>query len=628
MKEALTSPPVLRLPDFTQQFVIECDASGIGLGAILLQQNQPIAYFSAALKGSTLLLSTYEKEMLAIVKAIKKWRPYLLGKPFIVRTDHKSLKYLLEQRITTPAQTRWLPKLLGYDYKIEYKRGPENQGADSLSRVIEFQFISISQPHADWWSLLQKEIQQDSFYADLAQKHQPSQTGHQLLLRDGVWFKQNKIYLSPSSPLIPKILGDCHSSPVGGHFGFHKTLSRIRQSFFWSHMRQHVKEFLQQCDVCQRYKTDCMQPAGLLQPLPIPAQIWTDVSMDFVEGLPSSNGYTVIMVVVDRLTKYAHFVALKHPFSAVSVAKEFVANVVRLHGIPNSIVSDRDKVFISAFWRTLFNLQGTKLCMSSSYHPQTDGQIEVVNRTLEQYLRCFAGDQPRKWVEWIPWAEFSYNTSIHSSTKMTPFEAVYGIPPPNLLTYIPGTSRVQAVDEYLRDRDTILHDLRHNLQMAQNRMKCQADQHRREVTFNVGDYVYLKLQPYRQTSVAFRASLKLAPRFFGPYKVLERVGVVAYKLALPPGSQIHDVFHVSLLRKHLGPVTPTSPDLPPVSVTSVVLPQPEVILDRRVIHKGNYRPKSEILVKWVGAPAEDATWENEWRFSKSYPDFSLVDKVL
>jgi hypothetical protein len=350
--------------------------------------------------------------------------------------------------------------------------------------------------------------------------------------------------------------------------------------------------------------------------------------MDFIEGLPSSTGYTVIMVVVDRLTKYAHFVALKHPFSVVSVAKEFVANVVRLHGIPNSIVSDRDKVFISAFWRTLFNLQGTKLCMSSSYHPQTDGQTEVVNRTLEQYLRCFAGDQPRKWVEWIPWAEFSYNTSIHSSTKMTPFEAVYGIPPPNLLTYIPGTYRVQAVDEYLRDRDTILHDLCHNLQMAQNRMKCQADQHRREVTFNVGDYVYLKLQPYRQTSVAFRASLKLAPRFFGPYKVLEKVGLVAYKLALPPGSQIHDVFHVSLLRKHLGPVTPTSPDLPPVSVTLVVLPQPEVILDRRVIHKGNYRPKSEILVKWVGAPAEDATWENEWRFSKSYPDFSLVDKVL
>ena len=177
LKEALTSPPILRLPDFTQRFVIECDASGIRLGAILLQQNQPMAYFSETLKGSALALSTYEKKMLAIIKAIKKWRPYLLGKPFTVRIDHKSLKYLLEQRITTPARARWLPKLLGYDYKIEYKSGPENQGADSLSRAVEFQFLSISQPRADWWPLLQKEVQHDSFYANLLHK-QPSQANH------------------------------------------------------------------------------------------------------------------------------------------------------------------------------------------------------------------------------------------------------------------------------------------------------------------------------------------------------------------------------------------------------------------------------------------------------------------
>jgi hypothetical protein len=150
LKEALTQSPVLRMPDFSQRFMVECDASGIGIGAILSQQNQPMAYFSEALKGSSLTLSTYEKEMLAIVKAIRKWRPYLLGKPFTVRTDQRSLKYLLEQRITTPAQTRWLPKILGYDYVIEYKKGSENQGADSLSRVVEFQFLSISFPKAEW----------------------------------------------------------------------------------------------------------------------------------------------------------------------------------------------------------------------------------------------------------------------------------------------------------------------------------------------------------------------------------------------------------------------------------------------------------------------------------------------
>ncbi|KAK9189481.1 hypothetical protein WN943_018078 [Citrus x changshan-huyou] len=576
------------LPDFSQQFVIECDASGIGIGAVLTQTNQPIAYYSEALKGTILLLSTYEKEMLAVVKSIWKWRPYLLGKPFTVRTDQKSLKYLLEQRITTPAQARWLPKILGYDYKIEYKRGPENQAADSLSRVVEFQFMSISGTHADWWQKLQGEVQQDSFYKKLSHSH----SSQQLTQRDGVWFKRGRIYLNPTSTLIPQVMADCHSSPGGGHFGFHKTLSRIKLSFWWPNLRKTVKEFIQHCTICQRYKSDSMCPAGLLQPLPIPLQIWTEVSMDFIEGLPSSNGYTVIMVVVHRLSKYAHFVALKHPYTAVTIAKAFVANVVRLHGIPTAIVSDRDKVFVSSFWQALFQLQGTKLRMSSSYHPQTDGQTEVVNLTLEQYLR-----------------------------------SVYGIPPPHLLTYVPGTSRVQAVDEYLRDRDTILRELRHNLSLARQRMKSQADLKRQEVSFKVGDYVYLKLQPYRQTSVAFRASMKLAPRFFGPYQIIGKVGTVAYRLALPPGSQIHNVFHVSMLRKHLGPIhTSASNQLPPVSDDSIILPQPEAILDRRVIQKGKYQPKSEILVKWRGAPNEDATWENEWRFTKSYPDFILADK--
>ena len=259
--------------------------------------------------------------------------------------------------------------------------------------------------------------------------------------------------------------------------------------------------------------------------------------------------------------------------------------------------------------------------MSSSYHPQTDGQTEVVNRTLEQYMRCFAGLQPQKWVEWVPWAEFNYNTSTHSSTKFSPFEAVYGVPPPSFLSYISGTARVQAVDEYLQDRDEILKELRHNLRMAQDRMKSHADQCRRDVQFNLGDFVYVKLQPYRQTSVAFRKSLKLSPRFFGPYQILEKVGPVAYRLFLSAGSQIHDVFHVSLLRKHLGSITPTSAQLPPVSDESILLPQPESILAQRVIHKGKYRPCTEFLVKWLGAPIEDATWKNAWRFSKAYPEF-------
>ncbi|KAL5856684.1 hypothetical protein ACOSQ3_004142 [Xanthoceras sorbifolium] len=220
-------------------------------------------------------------------------------------------------------------------------------------------------------------------------------------------------------------------------------------------------------------------------------------------------------------------------------------------------------------------MEGTTLRMSLSYHPQMDGQTEV----------------PRKWFNWLSWAEYSYNTSVHSSTRVTPFEAVYGIAPPNLLSYIPGTIKVQAVDEALRDRETILKTLRHHLVLARNRMKVQADKHRREMFFSMGDYVYLRLQPYRQQTVVFRSSWKLSPRYFGPYKILEKIGPV------------HNVFHVSLLKKFVGTSIPLQTELPPVAADSTLLSQPERILDSRTIQKGHYRPREEILVKWLGAPA-------------------------
>ena len=431
--------------------------------------------------------------------------------------------------------------------------------------------------------------------------------------------------MSPTSTLVPAILLEGHSSPIGGHFGYHKTLSRLKKNFTWPGMRTSIKEYIRSCDICQRCKTECPQPAGLLQPLPVPERIWTAISMDVIDGLPPSQGYTIIMAVVDRLSKCSHFIPLKRPYTALTVAKAFVWEIVRLHGVPTSIVSDRDRVFLSSFWKSLFQLQGCTLSMSSSYHPQTDGQTEVVNRVLEQYLRCFTHEQPKKWIDWLPWADYSYNTATHSSTKVSPFEFVYGVPPPSLLSYIPGTTKVQAVDDFLCSREEILRDLCQNLIVACDRMKSQADQHRRDIVYEVGDYVYLKLQPYRQHSVVFRGSLKLAPRFFGPYKILARVGPVAYRLQLPVGSQIHDVFHVSLLKKRVGSVH-SSPTLPPTSDDFTILPQPEAILDTHIIRKGKYRPKTEILVKWAGAPKEDATWENQWRFNRQYPDFLLADK--
>lgn len=188
--------------------------------------------------------------------------------------------------------------------------------------------------------------------------------------------------------------------------------------------------------------------------------------MDFIEGLPRSEGIDTILVVVDRLTKYAHFIGLCHPFTAITVAKTFI-KVVRLHGFPQTIVFDRDPVFLSHFWNELFKQQGTKLQRSTAYHPQTDGQTEVINRSLETYLRCFSSKKPRSWASWLPWAEYRYNTSYHISTHCTPFRALYGRDPPVLIRYERGASPVSQVEDALEERDAILDDLIIQLLRAQ-----------------------------------------------------------------------------------------------------------------------------------------------------------------
>ena len=190
--------------------------------------------------------------------------------------------------------------------------------------------------------------------------------------------------------------------------------------------------------------------------------------------------------------------------------------------------------------------------MSSAYHPQTDGQTERVNRCIETYLRCFSSTQPKQWKRWLAWGEWSYNTAFHKAIKMTPFEAVYGYSPPSIETYVRGTTNAHHVEQELLTRDRILRLLQENLSIAQARTKAQADKRHSEWSFEVGDFVYIRLQPHRQSSVAISSSTKLAPQYYGPYRILDRIGPVAYTLELPASSRIHPVFHVSCLKKKLG----------------------------------------------------------------------------
>jgi len=240
-------------------------------------------------------------------------------------------------------------------------------------------------------------------------------------IHQGLIFYKNKFWLNNTNPFKNKLLQEFHNSPTSGHTGIKKTYLRLLENFFWQGMRSDDVKFISECSVCQVTKYETKKPAGLLQPLPIPLAIWEDLSLDFITGLPPSHGLSVILVVVDRFSKGAHFGALPANYSAFKVASLFLDIICKHHGIPRSLVSDRDPVFISQFWHKLFRLCGTKLRMSISYHPQTDGQTEVLNRVLEQYLRAFVHNKPNQWHTFLPLAEWSYNTSTHSATGFSPF---------------------------------------------------------------------------------------------------------------------------------------------------------------------------------------------------------------
>ena len=292
--------------------------------------------------------------------------------------------------------------------------------------------------------------------------------------------------------------------------GVQKTLHRLQENFTWSSIREYTRAFIASCLTCQYTKYDNRKPGGLLCPLPVSAQPWEDLSMDFIVGFPAYRGNTCIFVMVDHFSKGLHLGMLPTHHTAHTVAMLFMEMVGRLHDMSRSIVFDRDPLSISKFWRELFTLSGTRLRLSSAYHPQSDGQTEVANRISEQYLRAFVHQKPSAWGRYLLWVEWSYNTSCHSMTGMIPFEVTFGRKPPNFPQYISSTSKIDAVDDILSQREAVFELLRRKLSKAQIRMKATSDKQRRDQEFKVGDWVLVKLRPHQQTSAIGLAYSKLA----------------------------------------------------------------------------------------------------------------------
>jgi len=290
-------------------------------------------------------------------------------------------------------------------------------------------------------------------------------------LHQGVIKYKNMIWLGASSDLQSQVYQALHASAVGGHSGFPVTYARVSQLFYWPNMKTMIKDWVQACHICNQAKPDRQKYPGLLQPLPIPDQAWQMITMDFIEGLPRSNRYNCILAVVDRFSKYAHFIPLSHPFTALTVAHAFMDHIYKLHGMPFSIVTDRDRIFTSHLWQELFKLSGTKLKMSSAYHPQSNGQTEHVNQCLETYLRCFVHACPSQWSSWLSLSEYWYNTCYHSSIQITPFKALYGYDP-NHFGIVPVQDiTVPDLSEWLQHRNFMNQLLKQHLSRAQHRMK-------------------------------------------------------------------------------------------------------------------------------------------------------------
>ena len=546
IKGRLCAAPVLALPDFSQPFEVECDASGVGIGAVLIQAKRPIAYFSEKLGGARLNYCTYDKEFYAIVRALEHWSHYLRANHFVLHSDHESLKYINGQQKLSPRHAKWVEFLQSFHFSSKYKDGKSNVVADALSR--RYALLATLDVRLLGFEALKSYYIDDVDFGELFVKCNSGTQG-EFLVQDGFLFKGNRLCI-PKHPIRELLIREAHGGGLAGHFGMVKTLEVLKEHFFWPKMLGDVTNIVGKCVTCHLTKSS-FKP-GLYTPLPVPVRPWEDVSMDFIVALPrTQRGKDAIMVVVDRFSKMAHFVACHKTDDASMVADLYYREIVRLHGIPKTIVSDRDSKFLSYFWNTLWRKVGTKLLFSTSHHPQTDGQTEVTNRTLGTLLRGLVSKTQKDWDVKLAHAEFAYNRSPTYATGHSPFEVVYGVNPYLPLDLIPLPKEEllhKDADAKLKSMMKLHNQVRDRIETINASYKQKSNKNRKARVFSEGDLVWVHLRKERFPD---KRKNKLMPRADGPYKIVARVNDNAYKVELPGEYGVHATFNVGDLSPYL-----------------------------------------------------------------------------
>ncbi|RVX07636.1 Transposon Ty3-I Gag-Pol polyprotein [Vitis vinifera] len=485
IKSKMVNPPILRLPDFEKVFEVACDASHVGIGAVLSQEGHPVAFFSEKLNGAKKKYSTYDLEFYAVVQAIRHWQHYLSYKEFVLYSDHEALRYLNSQKKLNSRHAKWSSFLQLFTFNLRHCAGIENKVADALSSRKTLLLVNMSTTTIGFEELkhcYDNDADFGDVYSSLLSGSKATCIDFQIL--EGYLFYKNRLCL-PRTSLRDHVIWELHGGGMGGHFGRDKTIALVEDRFFWPSLKKDVWKVIKQCRACQVGKGS-KQNTGLYTPLPVPSKPWEDLSMDFVLGLPrTQRGFDSIFVVVDRFSKMAHFIPCKKASDASYVAALFFKEVVRLHGLPQSIVSDRDVKFMSYFWKTLW----AKL------------------------------DQLRKWDNVLPQAEFAFNSSTNRTTGYSPFEVAYGLKPKQPVDLIPLPTSVrtsQDGDAFARHIRDIHEKVREKIKISNENYKEAADAHRRYIQFQEGDLVMVRLRPERFHPSTYQ---KLQAKKAGPFRI-------------------------------------------------------------------------------------------------------------
>jgi len=600
LKDAMTSAPVLRYFSPTRATMVETDASDGVIAGVLYQQDpetsfwHPVAYFSKTMEPAQLNYDIHDKEMLAIVKALREWRAELEGiqeAPFMIYSDHRALVYFMTTKELTSRQARWAELLSRYNFKLMYRAGKANARADALSRreddvqkqntvkrehrtqallptdkidpriLEELQLAPIEAPKPlaepgstretgletptsfpepgseneagpegasaaveqeyDSIQLTDRILQENRVSPDLAElrtkaQHESEGTWQ---LRDGLLLRYSKLYVTdgevtPGMPLRTAIIREAHDQPLSGHPGRSKLRQLLQARYYWPNQGKDIDQYCANCHTCRRAHVPRDKKPGLLHPLPVPERPWQHITVDFKHCPESKAGHNMIALFVDRLGKRPITIPVRDTITAKQLVPLFLLHVVRHVGIPDTIVSDRGPQFVSDFWHEFCTRVGTKLKLSTANHPQTDGQTEIVNQYFDQRLRPYVNYYQDDWDEWVAIVDYQQSSLWHETTGQSPFMTEKGYEARTSFDWETPVSASTPKEQLNRDEAKALVSRIHssweaaqgNMARAQERYTKQANKHRREVDFTVGDKVWITTKHWKTD----RPSHKLA----------------------------------------------------------------------------------------------------------------------